>query len=225
MSKKVIQADEVILPKSEPIVKKKASSKKSNNLFLILGGVALVLIVLFLIYSLLFTSQYKYSFNISGVEFVSNEYTPNEFFKEFKDNNSFVVSVDVVNNASNAWVVNSMNLWLIALNADHKETTLVVKNVNSTGDINSCLTNDSDVLVSRELSSEECKVILNDKTKGQVVVSLSDKDQVLMEKDKLTIFASGTKTISNVNYFVIKEMYADFDNILAIINEKINSVK
>jgi len=46
-----------------------------------------------------------------------------------------------------------------------------------------------------------------------------------MEKDKLTIFASGTKTISNVNYFVIKEMYADFDNILAIINEKINSVK
>jgi len=158
MSKKVIEADEVILPKKEPIVKqKKVNSIQKNNIFLILGGVALVLIVLFLIYSIIFTSPYKYSFNISGLDFVSNEYTPNEFFKEFKDNNSFVVSVDVVNNASNAWVVNSMNLWLIALNADHKETTLVVKNVNSTGDINSCLTNDSDVLVSRELLVKSVK--------------------------------------------------------------------
>ena len=42
MSKKVIQADEVILPKKEPIVKqKKVNSIQKNNIFLILGGVAL----------------------------------------------------------------------------------------------------------------------------------------------------------------------------------------
>lgn len=87
------------------------------------------------------------------------------------------------------------------------------------------MTNDANVLESRELSSAECKLILSDESKGQVVILLSGKDLVLMEKNKVTIFASGTRTISQVNYFVIKEMYADFDNILAVINEKINSVK
>ena len=229
MDKKVIEADEIIVPKKEiPSIKKQV---KKPNFFsntspvLILAIIALLLIVLFLIYSNFFASPYKYSFNINGVDFVSNEYTPSEFFKGFNDNNSFVVSVDVVNNASNAWVVNSMNLWLIALNADKKEAILVVKNVNSSGDITNCLTNDANVLESRELSSAECKLILNDETKGQIVILLSDKDQILLEKNKVTIFASGTKTISHVNYYTIKEMYSNFDNILAVINEKINSVK
>jgi len=230
MDKKVIEADEIIVPKDESFSAKKKQGKKANlfsntSPLLILASVALILVVLFLIYSNFFTSPYKYSFNISGVDFVSNESTPSEFFREFNDNNSFVVSVDVVNNASNAWVVNSMNLWLIALNADKKEAILVVKNVNSNGDLNTCLTNDANVLESRELSSTECNLILNDESKGRIVILLSDKDLVLMEKNKVTIFASGTKTISHVNYYVIKEMYANFDNILAIINEKINSVK
>jgi len=233
MSKKVIEADEIILPAKESDSVKSASIKqaKKQNLLsnsspvLIIAGVALVLVILFLIYSSLFASPYKYSFIINGVDFVSNDYTPSEFFKGFNDNNSFVVSVDVVDNSSNAWVVNSMNLWLVALNADKKQASLVVKNVNSNGNINNCLTNDSNVLVSRELSTEACKVILNDENKGQIVISLANKDQVLMEKNKVTIFASGTKTISYVNYFAIKEMYANFDDILAIINEKINLVK
>jgi preprotein translocase subunit SecG len=233
MDKKVIEADEIIVPKDQnPSVKKSTvGGGKKSNLFsnssplLILAGVVLLLVVLFLIYSVLFASPYKYSFNISGVDFVSNESTPSEFFNAFNDNNSFVVSVDVVNNASNAWVVNSMNLWLIALNADKKEAILIVKNVNSNGDINNCLTNDANVLESRELSSTECKLILNDESKGQIVILLSNKDEVLMEKNKVTIFASGTKTISYVNYYVIKEMYTNFDDILAIINEKINSIK
>lgn len=231
MDNKVIEADEIIVPvKENPSTKKPVVGKKQNLLsnkspLLILTGAALILVILFLIYSVLFASAYKYSFNISGVDFVSNDYTPSEFFKSFNKNNSYVVSVDVVNNASNAWVVNSMNLWLIALNADHKDATLVVKNVNSNGDINNCLTNDANVLVSREISKDECTLILNDETKGQVVISLSNKDQVLLEKNKVTVFASGTKTISHVNYYAIKEMYINFDDILSLINEKINSVR
>ncbi len=229
MDKRVIEADEIIVPKKE-IPSTKKQTKKANlfskpSPLLILASIALLLVIFFVIYSAFLTPAYKYSFNINGVDFVSNDYTPSEFFKSFNDNNSFVVSVDVVNNASNAWVVNSMNLWLIALNADKKEAILVVKNVNSNGEITNCLTNDSNVLVSRDLSSEECKVILNDSSKGQIVILLSDKDQILLEKNKITIFASGTKTISHVNYYAIKEMYVNFDNILAIINEKINSVK
>ncbi|MFA6319803.1 MAG: hypothetical protein WCX66_02665 [archaeon] len=224
MSKKVVDA-EVVLPKTNSIVKqKKAKSVQKNKLLLILGGVVLVLIVFFLVYSILFSTNYKYSFNISGVDFVSNDFTPSVFFKEFKDNNSFLVSVDVVDNSSNAWVVNSMNLWLVALNADRKETILVVRNVDSKGVLSDCLTNDSNVLDSRVVSKSECEFLLSDGNRARVIVSLSNKDFVLLEENKLSVFASSTQTISGVNYVVIKEMYSDFDEVLALINQKIGSV-
>lgn len=224
MDKKVIEADEVILPKSSPAKGKKANSLKNNRTLLIFASIALLLVILFLVYSIFVSSPYKYSFNISGVEFVSNNYTPSEFFKEFRTKSSFVVSMDVVDNASSSWVVNATNLWITALNFNKKETFLVVKNVNQNGEIANCLTNDSNVFVSRDLNADECRVILNDSTKAQVVIVLSNRDQVLMEENKLTIFASGTKTISHVNYYAIKEMYSNFDEVLAIINEKIGSI-
>jgi hypothetical protein len=237
MEKKIVSAKEadevqIIIP-NKPVdagsSSKGSSSKKANILenkksLMIFASIALLLVILFLVYSLFMSSPYKYSFNINGVDFVSNTYTPSEFFKGFNDKNSFVVSMDVVNNASNSWVVNSMNLWLIALNADKKNTVLVVKNVDLKGNIVNCLTNDSNVLQSRELSADECKLVLSDSNKAQVVVALSNKDQVLLEQNKITVFASGTKTISHVNYYAIKEMYSNFDDILAIINQKIGSI-
>lgn len=225
MDKKVIEADEIIVPKSSaPKKGSKVNSLKNNKPLMIIASVLLLLVILFLVYSIFTANPYKYSFNISGVNFVSNTYTPSEFFKEFKSNESFVLSMDVVDNASSAWVVNSTNLWITVLNFDKKRVFLVVKNVNQNGEINSCLTNDANVLVSRDLTADECKVILNDSTRAQIAVVLSNKDEVLMEENKLTIFASGTKTISHINYYAIKEMYSNFDEILAIINEKIGSI-
>ncbi|MGI6589991.1 MAG: hypothetical protein ACOX1V_05025 [Candidatus Iainarchaeum sp.] len=227
INKKVVKSSEEVSPKNEVVTKKKQEKQnffQENKTLLIFASVMLFLVILFLIYSIFLSNPFKYSFNINGVDFVSNEFTPSSFFKEFRKNESFLVSVDVVDNSSNAWVVNSMNLWLVALNADKKETLLVVRNVDSKGILSDCLTNDANVLNSRVISKSECEGLLNDINKARIIISLSNKNFVLFEKNKLSVFASGVNTISGVNYVVIKEMYSNFDDVLTLINQKIGSV-
>jgi hypothetical protein len=196
--------------------------KKNTPLFF---GLLVILIIAFLwIFLVFLPSQYKFSFNINGVDFVSNEYMPSEFFREFKDNNSILVFVEAPNNAVDAWVANSMNLWLIALNADKKQAVLVIKNIDSSGKTLGCLTNDGNVLVSREMTVEECNLVENDFARAKIFIKLGSTNTVILSKNKLISIASGTKTISNVNYYAIKEMYADFDDVLAKVNERINSI-
>jgi len=229
MVKKKVIEPEVVEVEAKAVLKivqgkeKKKSIVSSKRVFL-----ALALVVLLLIFGyFLFFSQptYRFSFNKSGVDFLSNEYTPSEFFKGMKDQNKFIVSIDLVDGNTSAWVVNSLNLWLVALNADHKETISLVKTVDAQGNILSCLTNDANVLVSRELSVQECTDLISDKNSFLVEINLAKEDKVILSKNKLQLFASGTKTISSVNYLAIKQMYPNFDDILAIVNGRINSVK
>ncbi len=219
----VVKAQPLVAPKIAPGKAKKKHFTNKNKAFLAL---ALLVIVLVMAYFLFFSQPtYRYSFDKSGVKFLSNEYTPSEFFKGIQDQNRFIVSIDLVDGNSSAWVVNSLNLWLIALNANHKETVSLVKTVDAQGNILSCLTNDANVLSSRSLTSEECYLFIADSNSVLVEINLAKEDKVILSKNKLQLFASGTKTISSVNYIVIKQMYADFDTILAKVNERINSMK
>jgi len=226
MKKEVIVPEVVEEPQGAPKITPGKAKKKSfiqeNKVFLALGILVLVLIASYF----LFFSQpsYRFSFPISGVRFVSDEYTPSEFFKEMKDQNKFVVSVDLEEGKSSAWIVNALNLWLIALNADQKETIMLVKTVDLQGNIKSCLTNDSNVLINRELSIQECNELISDSNSFLVEINLTKEDKVLMSKNKLQLYASGTKTISSVNYIAIKQMYSDFDDLLARVNARIDSV-
>ncbi|MCX6804061.1 MAG: hypothetical protein NTY48_05860 [Candidatus Diapherotrites archaeon] len=219
MPGKVPSARELVL-----VVDKKKDKPKKKNFALILAVVVLVLIVILVVFALFFMPKYKYSFNNGGVEFVSNEFTPSEFFPKFRSNDSFVVSIDLKFGESNSWTVNAMNLWVVALNADKKNVHFLVRSFDAQGKIVSCMTNDANILSSRELSTSECGALLNDSNKGLVIIRLASEDSAVLSKNKLEIFASGTKTISMVNYIVIKEIYPDFDQLLAIINERINSV-
>jgi hypothetical protein len=80
------------------------------------------------------------------------------------------------------------------------------------------------VLVSREMTVEECNLVENDFARAKIFIKLGSTNTVILSKNKLISIASGTKTISNVNYYAIKEMYADFDDVLAKVNERINSI-
>lgn len=203
--------------------KEKAAQKKSNLPLLAVGVIVLLIIIVFAV--LFLVPKYKYSFNISGVDFVSNDYTPSEFFPQFKDNNSFLVIIDVKEGQSNAWVVNAMNLWLIGLNSDGKHVQSLVQMVDFSGAPKSCATNDSNILSSRDIPLSECSSLINDPSKAKVVISLSNEDTVIMSNNRLDVLSSGTTTISQVNYFAIKQMYSDFDKTLALVNERINSIK
>ena len=96
INKKVVKSSEEVSPKNEVVTKKKQEKQnffQENKTLLIFASVMLFLVILFLIYSIFLSNPFKYSFNINGVDFVSNEFTPSSFFKEFRKNESFLVSV------------------------------------------------------------------------------------------------------------------------------------
>lgn len=197
-------------------------SKRNNAWIFAVLGVFLIAIIIFAVFFLV--SGYKYSFNINGVDFVSNDYTPSGFFPEFKDHNSFVVVVDLMENEGNAWVVNSMNLWIVALNADHKKVQSLVRLTDSFGALKSCKTNDGNIFVSRDVPLEECNSLISNDSNPRIFIKLSKDNRAVLSKNSIVIYASDSSTISQVNYFVIKQMYANFDDVLAVVNERINAI-
>ncbi len=212
------QTKEVILPPQSKL----KSKKKDIKLILVVGLIVLVLLIgLFYFYS---TPTYRFSFMVNGSPFVSNEYTPSEFFKEFKDSNNFIVSVDLVDGNATPWEVNSLNLWLIALNADKKTVASLVKTIDSKGNLNNCITNDANVLVSRTLSAEECNTLVRDYNGVLVEIKKSSEDVVFLSKNKLEIRASSGKIATALSNASIKQFYPNFEDLLNLINEKIGSI-
>ncbi len=200
------------------------NKKKKNNYVLIFVAVALVLVVVGGYFLLLPSSEYKFSFNINNVNFVSNEFTPSIFFPEFKKNSTFYLSIDLKKGEDNQWLINSSNLWIIALNYDKKKVITLIREVDAGGTASLCMTNDGNVLLAREMPLAECESVLSNKNNSIVSIRFGDKDRVILSKNKVEVIASGNKTISHVNYYVIKEMYSDFDTILALVNERISGI-
>ena len=184
-----------------------------------------VVLVLVLLYLLVFSHpSYKFFFNINGVQYYSNEFTPSEFFSGFRGNDSFFVSIDLVEGSADSWSVNALNLWLVALNYDNKKVYSVVRTIDSSGVLKSCMTNDANILESRVISAEECSLIMDNKNNSRVLIKFGQEDKSILSPNKVEIFSSSKKNSSFVNYWVIKQMYPDFDSTLAKINERIGAI-
>lgn len=236
VNQKKVSSKEVVLEAKEPTFDPPIAKPNSNSPIssgsksllsgkeLILGGgiVVLVLIIFFLFN--FFTNSYRFSFKINELNYYSNDYTPSEFFVMAKDSDNFLVSVELIDGNSNPWVVNSMNLWLIAFNADKKKTTSLIKTIDSQGNIKSCLTNDGNIMSSRELSREECVAVLDSNNLIKINLFKSYENKVILFKDGANVYAEGGQAFAIVSYSFIKKIYPDFDKTLAIINEKIKSV-
>jgi hypothetical protein len=196
---------------------------KGNNHIVFVGVIAVLALVL--LYLLVFsTPQYKFSFNINGVQYYSNEYTPSEFFSGFKDNNVFFVSLDLVDGNADSWSVNSLNLWLVALNYDNKKVHSIVRTIDSSGALKSCMTNDGNILNSKTISDNECSLIMNNNSNPRVLLRFGSQDKVILSANQVEVFSSSKKNSALVNYWVIKQMYPDFDSTLAKINERIGAI-
>jgi hypothetical protein len=219
------------------LAKKKETPSSKSLAFLVAVAVLLLIIVWVLIVFL--PNQYRFSFTADGnickssvlgllgdpnCFYYSNDYTPTEFFKAARDENNFIVSVDLIDGNSDPWAVNSMNLWLVELNSKKKHTVLLIKSVDSFGNIASCLSNDGNVLVSREISGQECSSLLGDASKIRINLHFSGDNKVVFSANQADIFAQKGRTMSTVNYILIKGIDANFDRTLAIINETIGSI-
>ncbi|VVB74709.1 Uncharacterised protein [uncultured archaeon] len=191
---------------------------------LFLGAIAVFLIIVAWVFIVFLPNQYRFSFTVDDVPYYSNEYTPTEFFNVVKDSNDFVVSVALLDGNTDPWTVNSMNLWLVAFNSNHKRTTVVIQSIDIFGDTKNCLTNDGNLFASREIAKEECLGILNNSSAVKINLHPSSENKVVLSQNRADIFAQSGRLNSTLNYLVIKSIFPNFDTTLSIINEKINAV-
>ena len=217
---------EVISKETESAgVKTKEGKKRlGRNQWLVLGGVALLLVIIVIAVLVFLPNQYRFSFTINALPYYSNEYTPSEFFNLAKNSDSVIVSVDLVDGNADPWTVNALNLWLIAFNADRKDVTSLVKTVDSSGNLKSCITNDGNILQSRDLNIQECLVFVNDVNSLKINLHKSNQNKVILSSNTADIYYQKGEASAIVSYSFIKNIYPNFDTTLAIINEKINGM-
>jgi len=202
--------------------KQREAGFKKKILFL--GAIAVFLIIVAWVFIVFLPNQYRFSFTVDDVPYYSNDYTPTEFFNIVKDSNSFVVSIALLDGNTDPWAVNSMNLWIVALNSNSKKTVVVTRTVDVFGDIKSCLTNDGNLMQSREISKDACLAILNDPSPTKINLHNGGDNKVILYPNRADIFAQSGRLNSTLNYLVIKNIFTNFDTTLSIINEKINAV-
>jgi len=205
-----------------------AKGKKSfvlNNTVLILAAGVVVLLVLAWIFFVFLPNTYRFSFPVNGLTYYSNDYTPSEFFGLVRDSNSVIISVELVDNELDVWAVNAWQLWIVALVFDKKEVLQVVKSVDSFGNLQYCSMNDSNVLQERKLSAVECSAFLADSNYLSINIRRSSENKVILGRTSADIFAQKGESMTWVNYSMMKNVYSNFDQILAIFHEKFQEKK
>ncbi|MFA5125503.1 MAG: hypothetical protein WC462_00690 [archaeon] len=203
-----------------------SKSKKpfvSNKKLLFLVAGIVVLLVFAWVFFVFLPNYYRFSFPIDGLNYYSNYYTPSEFFELVRDSNSVVVSTELVDNELDVWAVNARQLWIVGLIFDKKEVLQVVKSVDSFGNLQYCSMNDFNVLQERKLSAVECNAFFNDSNYLSINIRRSSENKVVLGRNSADIFALKGESMTWVNYSVIKNVYSNFDQILAIFQEKKNS--
>jgi len=209
------KANSPVQKRHEPGLGKKA---------LFLCAIAVFLIVVAWVFIVFLPNQYRFSFAVDDVPYYSNAYTPSEFFKIVRDSDNFLVSVEMLDGNTDPWVVNSMNLWIVAFNSNSKKTTVVTKTTDVFGDIKGCITNDGNLMNSRDISREECLSIVNDPSRIKINLRTSADNRVVLYENRADVFAQKGKLNSTLNYLIIRNIFPNFDTTLSIINEKINAI-
>ena len=233
VSKKTVKKKtEEIIPEviTEKKVVKKTKKKKQNPLkqknVLIVAALIIILIISLIISTTMLTSPCgfsRFSFSINGLSYCSNQFVPTVFFEEFKELDEVYVAITLVENDYDPLEVNALLLWQVALNSEQKKSIQLVKAIDKQGNLLYCSTNEGDVKIETKLSKEECQILLNDSNKFFVLIE-NGPEKVILEENKLIIYSSTYKVISQINFEVIKQIFPDAEKNRLIANEKIYGI-
>lgn len=183
----------------------------------------IVLIVLAIVFFVFFYNPYKYSFVIDGVSYVSNDYTPTDFFKSLRNESVVFVSPIMKENAADPLVLNALNLWQIVLIGNGISAVQLIREVDERGVLLRCHTNDGNVFSNRIVEKSECLDSL--KTSANFVISFerSNSARAFMSPGKLVVY-SPMDSINAVNYSIMKQVFSNSEALVASVNEKIYGV-
>lgn len=202
-----------------PKKNKKFSTKSflEKNKLIIFGVFFLIIIIVLLFF---FMNNYKYSFVLGEVRFVSNEYTPTDFFKEFKTKTRVYVSPVMKENGADPIVFNAMSLWQIALIGNGVEAVQLIRTTNENGNIIYCYTNDGNIYENKQITVQECNSIINDGNNFTVLMDKGNQSAALLTKNKLIVY-SPLNVINATNFSVIKQIFPNAEELVRLVNESV----
>jgi hypothetical protein len=116
-----------------------------------------------------------------------------------------------------------MNLWLVVL-AGNKINPVQLIRMENDGELIQCYTNDGNVNVSRELTVDECKAILNNPENAKVLINFGENNEVFLEKNKIIINSEKVEVVSQVNLFVLKKGFSNAEEIIYNVNTGISNI-
>ncbi|HNV01227.1 MAG TPA: hypothetical protein PKK60_02250 [archaeon] len=185
---------------------------------LLLFGVIFILVVFILFF--FFMNTYKYSFVLGGVKFVSNEYTPTEFFNDFKTKQTVYVSPVMIDTKADPIVVNVLNLWQIVLIGNSINAIQLIRATNENGNILYCYTNDGNVLMNKQITLNECNEIINDSKNTIILIETGNESKAVLSKNKLVVY-SQVNSINATNFSIMKQIFPNTEELIRIVNESV----
>ncbi len=195
--------------------------KNSNKTKLIIASLIVILLIVIVFF---FLNQYKYSFVIDNVKYVSNEYTPTEFFNELKINQTIYVSPVMKENGADPVVFNALNLWQISLIGNGITVIQLIRTTSENGTVLYCYTNDGNVYISKQIPVQECNAIINDSNKFVILMEKGNEKTALLSKNKLTVY-SPLDSINVTNFSVIKQIFPNAEELVKQFNEAVYGIQ
>ncbi|MEK6958806.1 MAG: hypothetical protein AABW59_02045 [archaeon] len=199
-------------------------SKQKDYTHLLIAGVAIVVLIAAIIFVISIYGSCRFSFEVEGVKYCSDLYTPTEFFEMFRQEKAIFISPRMTENAADPFLVNAMNLWLVVLNANGINTTQLIRVDNPAGTMAYCYTNLGDFNVSQQMPLEECNKILGDKNNVFVFIDKSSSNEAFLSNKRIEIRYASSAEAGKVNFSVIKQAFPNAQRVIDIINEKIYGV-
>ena len=217
--KKVVKAP--VKEVSKPVVKARTKPKtKEIDDKVAAIGVILVVIAIITLFNMFFVPAYAYNFEVNGINYSSNYFTPSEFKEIIKNQDLVYVSPVFEENNAEPIMANAMNLWQVVLIVNHIEAIQLIRSVDSENNLLYCNTNYGDPTKNVILEADECKTILNNNFS---VFIETGNPNVILDQNAIIIY-SNSGNMSNVNFSVISEVFPNAKEALDIVNEKIYGI-
>jgi hypothetical protein len=221
--KKTKTINEKVLVENDSKSVKKNSSEVNSNLKKFFIPSIITIIILAIVYLFFFQNNYAFVVESNGITYYSNEYTPTTFFEEFKQNKTIYISPLANENGFHNLTANAMNLWLVVLTGNNISPVQLIR-MESNGELMYCQTNQGDVMVSEQISAEECNAILNNPENAIVLINITGKNEVFMQKNKIIVNAQSESVVGQANFFVLKKGFSNAEEIVLKVNTGISNI-
>jgi len=172
--------------------------------------------------------NYKFEAIEQGIVFHSNESSPADFLKNFKDQNEFIIVISLHGSVQDTSFSGNASVMLQAIiTASGKKSISLVKQFENES-LAYCQTNMGLAEVNKQITAIECEKMLASKA-GFIILESPDASlkqaEVLLEKNKVFIKPKKASEMQTISYFVLKAMFADSEQIVKQINDYLQQNK